>query len=306
MNAFNLPKAHTLRAKWVPLHFYPMLGSNDCMTVAVVAIDAQGNCKVVKSSNLDRLNCLFGNAGKDLIKFINMAVDAVQDEVLKRGVHIFDASVDLGASFSFGTPTAGSGFDLDSIARSWLNKISILQLTAGDLSKDAPDFKEIQLAGQATLSVREKKIVPAIRDEFKIIAPRFIPNFNKEFIFKNRKVAVKLNYSGDHLVAAFDRVSPRHIDASLEKVRSKLWVLAEHRDQTLHEVPRLHEMLVVPTTVQDLIVDHADMKIVNEACDDIEKEADRREIRLRRFPTTRALAAHIYSVESRSGPRVIN
>lgn len=307
MNAFNLPKAHTLRATWVPLHFYPVLGSTDCITVAIVAIDSHGECKVIKSENLKRLVCFFGESGADLIRFIDLAVDTVSDELNRLGSAVFNKPIELGSSFSFGNPTPGSGFSLDAIAKSWLNKISMLQHGASASEGAATSVAVISDRLVTTIApVREKRIVPAVRDAIREIAPKFTPYFDKEFQFKNRKVPVRLNYSGEHLVAGFDRVSPKNIEGSLEKVRSKLWVLAEHRDQTRHEAPRLHEMLVVPTTVQDRIVDSSEMRIVDEACDDIEKEADRREIRLRRFQSTRDLAAHIYRVESRPQPLSIN
>lgn len=304
MNAFILPKAHSLRATWVPLYFYPLLGSADCITIAVVAIDTNGKCKVHKSDRLSRLSCLFDSHEAEIVKFINLNVSAVEREVSKRGKAIFENPIELGSSFAFGPPTAGSGFSLDEIAASWLSKISVLQFqpTASiPYRQSVVQSRDEPLAAESAVR-RERKIIPAVREELKAIAPKFVANFEKEFIFKDRRVPVKLDYSGKNLVADFDRVSPKNIESSLERVRSKLWVLAEHRDQTRHEMPRLHEMLVVPTTIQGAIVDQKSMRQVNEACDDIENEADRRDIRLRRFTSTKELAAHIFRVESSGQP----
>lgn len=306
MNAFSLPKAHSLRATWVPLHFYPLLGSPDCITVAVIAIDSNGNCKVLKSDHLAKLNCLFHQQADEIIRFINIVIASVEVEVANRGAAIFKEPINLGASFLFGHPTAGSGFNLEEIATSWLRKTSILQFEPTVIVDVNEAAMALEQAVAAAPVQRERKLVPAVREELRVIAPRFVSNFEKEFTFNDRKVPVKLNYSGEHLVADFDRVSPKNIDKSLDSVRSKLWVLAEHRDQTRHEAPRLHEMLVVPTTRQDAIVDQAAMRIVNEACDDIENEADRREIRFRRFNSTRDLAAHIFRVETGGRPVAVH
>ena len=303
----DLPALHAVRGRWMPLKFFPLIGAADCITVAIVAVDSAGRSLVLQANSMHKLECLFGSAARDHIQFINMAIDCLRDEVAKHGADIFENQIDLGSAFTFGPSSAGSGNDLDEIAQAWLEKVSILHQSSGtDLALLDVVRGEVAVASLADVSepaqVREKKIVPAVRDEVAVIAPRFVHNFNREFIFKDRRVPVKLNYNGDHLVAGFDRVSPRNIGGSLEKVRSKLWVLAEHRDQTRHEAPKLHEMLVVPSSVQDRIIDTTEIKSITEACGDIEKEADRREIRFRLFQNTREIAAHIYRVES--GPSV--
>ncbi|MCX4195255.1 hypothetical protein OMR07_06420 [Methylobacterium organophilum] len=257
---------------------------------------------------MERLICFFGAAGSEMINFINLAIDAVGDEARQKGRAILEKPVNLGTSFSFGEQNQGSGFALNDIAASWLNKVSMLQSSmslAAEAAQDMPGAVEV-IAATLAPARKEKKIVPAVKDELRSIAPQLSINFEKEFHFNDRKVPVKLNYSGERLVADFDRVSPKNIGGSLERVRSKLWVLAEHRDRTRHEVPRLHEMLVVPTTKQDAIIDQTDMRIVNEACDDIEHEADRREIRFRRFSSTRDLAAHIFRIESGQRPELVH
>ncbi|MET3411636.1 hypothetical protein [Methylobacterium sp. 1030] len=298
MSNFILPPRHTYKATWSPVYYYPVIGSNDCYTVGVVAFGDNGESIVLEANRLASLNCLFGTAAEQHVQFIRMSLDCLRDEIKDRGPAFFEQEMNLGGLVRLGQSSRGSGFDLRSIALSWLSKISTLHFS--DTLDIALLREERVLADTATK--KEPKLVPAIREEITVINPKLAVNFNAEFHPKGRLLPVRLGYSGEKIVANFDRIPQRNLGAALERIRSKLWLLAEHRDQTLHETSKSHEMLVVPAASIDRQTGEHDMDFIGKACADMEKEADRREIRFRQFASAQLAAQHIFSVEATGRP----
>ena len=297
----KLPPAHSIRANWMPLNYYPLIGSNNCLTVAVIVFSENGEKCLVEANGLDRLRCLYGPSADGHLAFLRIAVDTLRsrlEDLQLKTVSEFD----LGSSLIFGEVRVGSGHSLSEIGRNWLKKISLIhgetldsfELSLVAQSYSVSDEDEGGLAGAAT----EKRLLTNLRAEVQSMAPKLVSNFNKTFQPKNRILPVKLGYSGDHLVADFDRVAPKGLGPSLSRIRSKLWVLAEHRDQTRHQSYRAHEMLVVPSERYQPLQSGRDADTFEKACSDIEQEADRRDIRFRRFANSHEAAQHIFRTEN--------
>lgn len=303
---FGLPPAHPVRAIWIPLHYFPLIGSNNCFTIAVVLISDKGERRLIQANGLEKLYCIYGTSAQSHISFLETALGIFRerlDDFAIETMHNFE----FGSALVFGEPKRGSGLTIEHIGTSWLSKISLLHNA---------DITKFELAAVGAYSVEEAETVEddpvpeiaevrlatALKSQVQSMNIRLGSNFNRNFQPKGRVLPVKLGYSGENLVADFDRVAPRGLTTSFSRIRSKLWVLAEHREQTRHEKPRTHEMLVIPSNRFSPLQADRDIQIFNQACHDIEKEADRREIRFRRFDNSELAARHIFTMETTGRP----
>lgn len=287
-----LPKPHTLRAKWAPLNFYPFPGSGDRLTIAVVVVGPDGKSVICEAEGLTRLNCLFGNEAAKYISYARQGIQALRELAGSDVSGVLERNVSLGGAFELGPFQPGSGHDLQEIAHAWLNKVSMLA-TAPEYDRGGT---ELALA-QESFTQRRPRLIPAVREEMAAIAPLLIDNFARSFQPEGKALPVRIGYKGTKIVADFSRLDASSINSSLERVRGKLWMLSEHRDQTRHEHYREHEMLVIRKTASDERYSPRELSILDRACDDLMEEADRREIRLRPLGSPKAVAQRIFQAE---------
>ncbi len=309
MFEFELPEPHPIRGIWAPINYYPLLGSDNCFTVAVIAISDKGEKCVAEANGVNAIKCFYPKDADLHINFLRMAFDAVRNNIDKID-NVSCEGIVLGSSLSIGSSNKGSGHSIKEIAESWLEKVSILHHASAFQSQNAIEaYASVpsELADDALVSYsKEPRLITSLRSEVRSMKSELAPNFDQQFKARDRVLPVRLGYNGNNLVADFDRVSSRNIKPTLERIRSKLWVLAEHRDQTRHEAPKAHEMFVVPSERLRFSPEQEEIRIFNSACSDIEQEADRRDIRFRRFETDHQAAQHIFSMETSGKPLMLS
>lgn len=89
-----LPKPHSLRAKWAPLYFFPVAGSSDRLTIAVIVIDRDGKGIVLQAPGLSRLNCLFLEQGSTYVSVARLAIESVQKKLEENPSALLEAVMD--------------------------------------------------------------------------------------------------------------------------------------------------------------------------------------------------------------------
>jgi len=295
----TLPASHRVRGEWAALNFYPLAGSEDRLTVAVLAVGANASYYIATAPGLKRLHCLFGEEGAKYVEFIELGIESLRrscqgslDTMLRDGF-TFGGSVELNCF------QPGSGDSLQSIAESWLQQVSLLGCEETTVEEPAV----YTTAHDATLT-RGRRIMPAIRDEMATMSPFLVNNFGSLFRPAGKALPVRIGYKGNRIVADFGRLTAVNIGSSLDKVRGKLWTLSEHRTQTEHEGYREHEMLVIRKARYLEDQSSREISILDRACDDLMAEADRRNIRFRHLPSPREAAQHLFRAEMADAARI--
>lgn len=296
MSALVIPTKHTVRAKWAPLYYYPVLGSQDRLSVAVVAITEDGSqVAVVEAPGLQRMYCLFGEKAEAPLKIVKIAIDALKRDIAERRIFALTDPKPLFTGFEFGELRAGSGFSLYEIAKQWINAVSML---SDNQSKDNQSRIEIPVIAELKPAERGGRLLPSVRKEVQSRIPLISGEFNYTFRSRTKVVPVRIGFLGRNIVADFSRISTRSLSNNVERIRSKLWVLADHRDEAPNMMDIPHEMLLLRKAANDPSVSRSELKAIDEACHDLEIEADRRSIRLRPLTSVEDIAERIIEAEA--------
>lgn len=296
MSALVLPTRHTVRAKWAPLYYYPVFGSPDRLTVAVIAFTDDGTqVAIAEAPGLHRMHCLFGEQAKAPLSLIKGTIDALKKDINERRISALTEPKLLFSGFEFGEMRSGSGFALNDIAQRWVNAISVFSA-----EKNAPAEIEVSLPTVVELrpSERSGRLVPSVRKEVQARIPLISGEFNYSFRSRTKVVPVRIGFLGRNIVADFSRISTRSLSNNVERIRSKLWVLADHRDEAPNMMDIPHEMIVLRNSASDPSVSRSDLKAIDAACHDLEIEADRRSIRLRPLNSVEDIAERIIEAEA--------
>ncbi len=295
MSALTIPKRHAVRATWAPLYYYPVMGSQDRLTVAVVAISDDGSqVAISRAPGLERLHCLFGEQAAAPLALIDHVIEALKNDISERRGHALSEPKLLLSGFEFGEVKAGSGQAIKNIADAWIKQISILSVTDDDPASNVNSLP--YTTGHIVAPGREAKLVPSVRREVLARVPMVSGEFNYQFHSRGKVAPVRIGFHGRGLVADFYRLNSGTLAGSIERIRSKLWVLADHRDEAreMSHVP--HEMLVLRKPQADLT--REERKAIEGACHDLEIEADRREIRFRPLTSVSDIAERIVQAEA--------
>ena len=287
----SLPVRHSTRAHWAPVYYYPIAGSNDRFTVAVAAISTKGSeAVVVEAPGLNRLRCLFGQEAEVSLNIIDVFLSSLRSELDRRGIEALVSETSSLSSFEIGQPDIGSGMSVSDIAASWVHQLSALHLDSNTALEENTSPKPIR-EGRLITSVKSSAIqkFPFLRDRF-----------NYSFRPEGNHLPVKIGFRGSHIVANFERFIPKNISYSVDHVRSKLWSLAIHRDQAPEASHLDHEMLLLCKPGNDNFSKGSFRDVIDRASDDLEREADRYEIRLRSLSSVDEIANTLVRAEMRA------
>ncbi len=295
MSALVIPKRHGLRASWAPLYYYPIAGSQDRVTVAVIAVSDDGSqVAVSKAPGLERLYCLFGEKAEMPLGIIDRVIEALKKDFGERRIGALTEPSLLFSGFEFGEVRVGSGQGIKNISDAWIKQISLLSVAR--MEDQNMETDTVLAEKQSVAAEREIRLVPSVKREVLSRVPFVSGEFNYLFRSRGKAVPVRIGFHGRGLVADFSRLSTRSLSASFEKIRSKLWVLADHRDEAREMANVPHEMLVLRKPQSELTRD--ERFAIDGACHDLEIEADRREIRLRPLTSISDIAERIVDAEA--------
>ena len=291
MNDLIIPRPHAKRAQWAPLRFYPLSGSSDTLTVAVFAIAEDGEVAIAVAPYEQPLDCLFGKHSDKPKSLLQHAVEMAQIQLKEVGNPRLQNITLPFSDFELGEAQVGSGASVQDIAEQWMARLSMLSHWS--------TVQERENEKSTSQSEKSTKIEYAVREAVQSKNPLLVNYFGSRFRPKSKKLPVKLGFENSLFVANFGRLGApgsHQLSPQIERIRSKLWVLAEHRDECDTNRITPHEMVLLREAPQN----HApDIEArVSDACYDLEMEADRREIRLRPMSSVNEISNHIVNVAS--------
>jgi hypothetical protein len=290
------------RAKWAPVVLQPVPGSPERFVVGCLVADGASS-HLEFANSLDRLSCLYGEKADSLLMALKYAEQSLRVDLTQRKFSEFDSSILPLAGLQFGEVREGVGADLSDIGRSWMSVMSSFHTVPTKVDVVLPTAESTAMTGERKAAALPLPIL--ILDD--IASKRFdlIHYFSERLRTKRgtktkkRQFGVNIDFSGRKLVANFASLETSKMTASVGSMQQRLWELKVERDRNNQgNVVKQHELIVrVPTEIE-LNGEQWRLENVREAIGELVRQADMEELRLRPFPSTSAISAHILALEA--------
>lgn len=288
------------RALWSPVLFRPILGSPEQFVIGI-AVAGDSGVHLERANQLGRLKCVFSDSSETAIAVAEAALNVIESDLLKRAASALTEFKPAISGVQLGDLREAQGISLQQIAASWMSAMSSLYAreTALQLSVELDDvFEDASVARDG--GDRLPVLVLSYVAEKRPTLDRF---FNEEIRTgrQRRRNAhnVIIDFAGSKLVANFGTLAISNFTASVGRIKTRLWDLKVDRDSERSAlVNRQHEMIVQHPKINDPQLSKKQVDRLREALDDLEKQADLEEIRLRALNTVEEIGEHILTKEA--------
>lgn len=290
----QFPSRHdNVKAKWVPIYIEPMVGSGERIAIGV-AVAHQNSYLTVPVAALERLECLYGKENRALIFAAKAAIESFERVLSREGDRALETWTAPFEGVIKGATRIGAGNSLEEIARSGL-------MLCSSLVEKIADAEEIEDAGASVTTIRLEHLIKE-----KVLAKRqsLEISFNKPFQYVTSGRATRIGFVGQRLVANFGLLAPLHLGQLFKDAKAKLWDLGQIRDDVKRPEFNLSaelnnfELLVNRVRDDDPQYSEKQIKSVQEAYNELEFEADRKEIICRWMKSPDEIANHIVKLEA--------
>jgi hypothetical protein len=283
----------SVKAKWVPIYIEPVVGSGERITIGV-AVAYQNRYLTVPVVTLERLACLYGKENQSLMFAAKAAMESFDRVLSKEGDLALETWHAPFEGVIKGATRIGAGNSLEEIARSGL-------MLCSSLVEKIADEEESENSSAAVTTVRLEHM---IKD--KVLAERQSLEiaFNRPFKYVTSGRATRIGFVGQRLVANFGLLTPLHLGQLWKDAKAKLWDLEQIRDDikrpefNLSAKLNSFELLVNRVRDDDPQYSEKQIKSVQETYNELEFEADRKEIMCRWMKSPDEIAKHIVKLEA--------
>jgi hypothetical protein len=283
-----------VRATWAPIYIEPMVGSGERLTIGVAVANAD-NHLVVPVVSLPRLSCIYGKENEGLIFAAGKALDDMGVHLSSEGKSILETWVSPFEGLYKGPIRIGSGNSLEEIARNALMLCSSL-VEKLEESEEEPD--------DAHGVMSESRLERLVKEKVLINMPRLENAFGREFKPEANVRKTNIGFVGEHLVANFSLLAPPYLARQVKDAKAKLWDLVQLQEY-VHGAqfdldPQLSrfELLINRISQDDPQYSDRQVESVQEAVNELEMEADKKEIRCRPLESPDAIAQVIVEAEA--------
>jgi len=287
------PRRNQVRAEWAPIYIEPVVGSGERLAVGVAVVNTDGFL-VVPVVSLNRLNCLYGKEADALVYAAELAITHISNALASKGVEALRSWQPPIEGISLGQVRVGAGSSLEEIARTGLTASSSLVEKLADMDESAHPGEEVSTSRLERL-IKERVVAKKASLEI-AFARRFQPNLNSR--------PATVGFVGHRIAANFGLLVPGRLSIQVKDAKAKLWDLAQVqeyvRSKEFDLSPELNrfELLMHRVKEEDPSYSDRQMEDVQKAANELEAEADKKEIRCRALTTPEAIADVILVAEA--------
>ncbi|MCA6278703.1 MAG: hypothetical protein IM662_13275 [Phenylobacterium sp.] len=300
MNQFEIsdfPRAQdSVLCVWAPVLFHPIPTSPERLIIGIVACD-KGSARLVPANGLDRLNCLFGKLAPEIIALARLTLDAIEEDISKRGVDVVRNFIPPMSGTTLGDVRQAEGRTPEEVASYWLEATCALH----ERSRGFRPFNDPELPIAAANYVPRALNIKRLRAEIRVYVTDQKENLKLYFREQNVRSSPIisaarpiLDYSGHHVAANFGVLNTNHA-STLNGIKRRMWDLSIDRIRSEKSAHREHEMIVHYPSLTE-----SGSKIlqgVKSALKDLESEADISEIRFRPLTSVKEIGDHLLKME---------
>lgn len=282
-----------IRAEWMPVYIEPMVGSGERICIGVATANDAGFL-VVPVVALSRLECVYGKDSEAILFAADFVVNNLREALAKDGKAVLHSWGPPMEGVYKGRIIHGAGASLEEIARTGLATCASLVERLAEADEDAYSLPDRLSGNRLELLIKNK--VLSVRPELERM-------FGWERKFGENIRSVTIGFVGNVIAANFGILMPQTLSANVKDIKAKLWDLAQLRDdsgQPLLFASSVNRFEMLVHKAQDDAPEYSDKQIrnVNEAVNELEAEADKKEIRCRSFTGYEPIADILIKAEA--------
>lgn len=297
-------RVSTHLGSWAPLYMEPLVGSGEKICIGVAAAD--NNTAVVRIvDGLERFESVFGSPARAFSWAANLAILDAQHAIAQGGLQALTEWARGIDGLSVGEHRTGAGTNLSDVAEIALQQSSALIGADGELSvrEDVASYKE-ESTGRLDAQVR--RLVVSRR-------PLLRENFSRSFPLSQSSRLLRFGYVGKRIIANFAQLNARStnvVSQHVDKAKARLWDLHQLNEGVLSDSfhfrnsQMTHELLVhrpSDASLQSTGDNPKRLRVaLKDAEEELEAEADKREIRLRSMTSPLKIAAYLVEREEKA------
>ncbi len=270
------PKQKSPRASWAPVLFEPIPGSEERLTIAVAAIDTEGDYRCQAIINPKVVKTVFQGTSGYVKDVVSVTIDSCESFLGSNG------------NLNAWEPP------LDGV---YLGKVQDVDISSLDelISFAAPFASFLyseSLDNQARSSVNEgfRKWDAQVKSIILSANMKLEHNFNVRVYLGNHDMPAFFTFLSPSFAANLTSLTPGNLKRQLEDARAKLWSLHLLADAPNYLFkPDVRELLAGVSVAQD----HPKHALVTEAVEELRDEAGRRDIAVTQVKSPQTAAQHI-------------
>lgn len=290
---FTFPSRNeSVRAEWMPLYIEPMVGSGERICIGVATANNAGFL-VVPVVALSRLECMYGKEAESILFAADFTTSSLREALSRNGVAALRNWIPPMEGIYSGRITNGAGASLEEIARTGLT-------TCASLVERIAEADDMISTSDRISGNRLEQL---IKDSVLAARPGLEQMFGKQRKLGEHIRPTTIGFVGNVIAANFGVLMPQQLSGNVKDIKSKLWDLAQLREDVgqpslfASTVSRF-EMLVHRPANDAPEYSERQITNINEAVNELEAEADKKEIRCRPFTGHEAIANILLEAEA--------
>lgn len=279
----NFPQLPSFGARWQPILFKPLPGSQECFTIAIAVKGANGEVKVTQVYDYKHLRCLFGSAASAISDKIKLCIRSAEN-TLDSQLSLDDWQAPLFGFYS-GKSRSALAHDLDGVIRQAARLGTVFGSSyIIDEEEDADAAEQ-----RNSLWIRDiRKHVKSSRSELAKL-------FDYEVQTISGKITEKVGFLNSRYAANFAVVNPvsKGYKIALRSAQARLWQLHLLRDLASIDRPEVVELVVGHPDINSSMYTDLEVNRLNDGIEELEFEAKRHQIDIYSSSNPTTAAEHI-------------
>ncbi len=279
------PTSPEYKGSWYSVYLEPIIGSGEKITVAVIAIGADKQHRVIQAIRPELLDCLYGSQASQMQSMIDWIIESANTEIssykkINNWLPPFDG-IELGQKYD------AADENIEGILKQAIRISASLSTLALDADREDDEEQPRKYTENWTRSISE---------EVKLIDPHFASNFNKKLQVSDTKIFTSYGFLTENYVSNFGLLVPSRLSASLNAMKAKLFDLESLKKSQLLIKPQQYEIIVGTPSYDDPTLSDRAINRLQDTVEMVKELAQAEEINLIQAQNAKQAAKHLYDV----------
>lgn len=279
------PTSPEYKGSWFSIYLEPIIGSGEKITVAVIAIGADKQYRVIQAIRPELLDCLYGSQASQMQSMIDWIIESASTEIQSNEtINTWSPPFD---GVKLGKEYDAADENIEGILKQAIRISASLSTLALDADREDDEEQPKRYTENWTKSISE---------EVKLIAPHFASNFNKRLQVSDTKIFTSYGFLTDNYVSNFGLLVPSRLSASLNAMKAKLFDLESLQKSHLLIKPQKYEIIIGTPAYDDPTLSDRAINRIQDTIEMVKELAQAENINLVQAQNAKQAAKHLYDV----------
>ena len=288
--------------RWAPILCHPREASSETFVVGVVAV-GDNDFHIECANRLSKLACLYDEAAMPIAMSIQMAVGWLEEVLSRKSVPNLEELAFPVGNIEFGEYRQTMGLGCQEVAKHWMATLSsFYEKTASESALEQKlQFEEAISEIETTKERLPVQVLGIIETQNKELLEFFHEDVRSRRARRARANArVKIDYDGMRLSANIDFFDVDKPAPTVGKLKQRMWDLAVQRERNSAKNLRSKEYEMLVDFPRHRLLDKRPHLIarIEDHLDELERQADREQIRFRPLQGAEGIGKHILEKEA--------